>query len=391
MNATARLHHADSWLLSFDATVAAHGAFLGKPSVVLDATAFYAEAGGQGADTGMLGGARVVDVQVDDGGVVHHFVDGEAPAVGARVHGEVDRARRRQNMALHTGQHMLSRALLDVAHGETVSSRLGESGCTIDLGLERISDEELKRAEDAGNAAIDDDRPIRAFFPSPSELAALPLRRAPKVTENVRVIDVEGFDVSPCGGTHCTRTGQVGLVRIVGWERYKGMARVMFDAGKRARDALLAEGASLRGMARGLTCGPAEVAPAVDRLRAELDAARTSLGLARQRLAAGEADALAATGKDVVVGLLDDGDVDHLRAIVKRLCARPQAAAFLGVRAGDGILVVASRGGASAFDCGAALKRVASECGGRGGGRPNHAEGRLPSTADWAAVTSWMA
>src|SRR4051812_6036847 len=103
--ATSRLYHDDPHLLAFDADVVAHASFAGSPSVVLDRTAFYPEAGGQMADRGTLGGRSIVDVQVDDAGLVHHVLEGEPPAIGARVSGSVDRARRRVHMALHSGQH----------------------------------------------------------------------------------------------------------------------------------------------------------------------------------------------------------------------------------------------------------------------------------------------
>ena len=120
--------HADA----FDARVVAHGDLEGRPSVILEATLFYPEAGGQMADWGTLGDAPVRDVQVDAEGRIHHVVD-ELPAVGSLLAGRIDRSRRREHMALHTGQHMLSRALLDLGKAPTVSSRLGESGATLDV------------------------------------------------------------------------------------------------------------------------------------------------------------------------------------------------------------------------------------------------------------------
>src|SRR5690349_4904760 len=116
MTPTERLYYADPLLLDFSAQILAHGTWNGAPSVILDRTAFYPESGGQMADRGTLSGALVIDVQVDDAGAVHHVLEGGAlPAIGATMAGVVDRARRRVHMALHTGQHMLSRALEDVA------------------------------------------------------------------------------------------------------------------------------------------------------------------------------------------------------------------------------------------------------------------------------------
>jgi len=392
---TVRLHHANSFLLDFDAVVVAQHTWQGAPSVILDQTAFYAEAGGQTSDLGVLGGLPVVNVQVDDGGVVHHVVTGALPAPGTHVHGVVDKQRRRLNMALHTGQHMLSRALLDVCAAETVSSRLGEGGgCTIDLDVTSLMDGDVAKAEDLVNAVVDDAVEVRAFFPTAAELAALPLRRAPKVTQNIRVVDVAGFDVSPCGGTHCTNSAQVGLVKVTGLERYKGMMRVGFEAGRRARQTLWAHSAALMGLGAAFTCGPMEVTASVDKLRRDLQETRELLGAARARLATHTADGLLAaaraSGETVVVAHVGDGDAEMLRALAKRLTAEPALAVVLAAASAEGTPVLVSRGASSTLDCGATLKRLAQEAGGRGGGKPAHAEGRLPVNVDLVALTAWL-
>jgi alanyl-tRNA synthetase len=103
--------------------------------------------------------------------------------------------------ALHTGQHILSKALLDTARAATVSARLGETACTIDVGVASVAERDMARAEDLANAVIDDDVAIRWFFPTEEELAAPALRRKPKVSENIRIVQIGEFDVTPCGGT----------------------------------------------------------------------------------------------------------------------------------------------------------------------------------------------
>jgi alanyl-tRNA synthetase len=382
---TELLYHRDPLLLEFDATVVAHGAIGGRPSVVLDRTAFYPEAGGQMADRGRLAGAAIADVQVADG-AVHHVLDGELPAVGASVHGTIDKPRRRAFMALHTAQHILSRALIEAARAETVSARLGETSCTVDLAVATLDDAALARAVDLTNAVIDDDVPIRAWFPDDAELATLPLRRESKVDANVRIVAVGDFDLSPCGGTHCTRSAQVALVEVLGVERYKGMMRVTFDAGPRARRLVSAQSSSLRAMAGAMSCGPSDVPGAVERLRGDLKDARVARRLLGERAAGAIAAELAADATGRIVAVLDAGDRELLRAVAARLTERPEAVALLAVREGDGLAVLAARGSASSFDCGALVKRVAAAAGGKGGGRPERAEGKLPLGADWPAL-----
>jgi alanyl-tRNA synthetase len=389
MPPTERLYHRDPLLSTFTARVVAHAAWNGAPSVILDRSAFYPEAGGQMADRGELAGHEILDVQADDAGAVHHLIAGGAlPPVGSEVAGAVDRARRRVHMALHTGQHMLSRALADVAKGETVSSRLGESACTIDLDLETVDEARVAEAEDLVNGVVDDDVPVRAWFPTALELAALPLRRAPKVTEDIRVVAVGDFDFTPCGGTHCLRSAEVGLVHVSGIERYKGRARVVFTAGKRAREQLWQAAGVLGELSRGFTCGPLDVPAGVEKLRRELGEARDALGRARGRLADALHESLtaqaAATGRAVAV--IEDAGPDLLRALATRITAAPGVVAFLAGRGPDGLAVLVARASGSSFDCGAFLKKAAATAGGRGGGRPERAEGRLPAEADWAAL-----
>ena len=389
MSATERLYHSDSMRLRFTGRVIAHDRWGDAPSVILDRTAFYPEAGGQMADRGRLGGAAILDVQVDDAGRVHHVLDGATPAIGAEVEGEIDKERRRVHMALHTGQHMLSRALADLAQAATVSSRLGESACTIDVDQEVVEERRIAAAEDLVNAIVDDDVEVRAFFPTSEELALLPLRRRPTVTENIRVVSIGDFDVSPCGGTHCTRTAQVGLVHVTGVERYKGKIRISFSAGPRARRELSAHAVTLRGLGRDLSCDALLVPQGLAKLREELSGSRDALGKMRGRLAEAIAASLAANRPDAtspIVAQIDEAPVDLLRSIATRLAADPSALVILGGRTAEGTSVLVTRGASSAADCGAILKRLAAAAGGRGGGRKEHAEGKLPSGADFEAA-----
>lgn len=379
---TERLYHADAFLRLFRGRVAAHAEYRGRPSVILDATAFYPEAGGQMSDRGTLGGIAVVDVQADDSGAVHHVLDGALPAVGAEVDGEIEWARRRVHMALHTGQHLLSRALIEAASAETVSARLGETGCTIDVTRDPMPERELAAAEALANAVIDDDLPVRVWFPEAAELAALPLRREPKVASEVRVVAIGDFDYSPCGGTHCARSAQIGSIRVLGAERYKGMTRIHFTSGARARGLLGEHSELLSRLARELTCSAAEVPGAVDKLRRSLVDARADAAAVREQLAAALAESLASSATTEIVAAVPDAAL--LRPLAARLVAAGKDA-LLAASTPDGTQVLLARAAGSSLDCGALLKKLAQATGGRGGGKPDHAEGRLPGALDWPA------
>jgi alanyl-tRNA synthetase len=391
MTPTERLYFSDPFLYRFTGRVLAHGTWNGASSVVLDRTAFYPEAGGQLADRGLLGGHAIRDVQVDDAGVIHHLLEVPEgtglPAVGAELSGEIDRVRRRVHMALHTAQHMLARALKDEANVHAVSSRLGETVCTIDVDADELDEHLVAKAEDLVNSLIDDDVAIRAFFPTPEELTALPLRGAPKVTDNIRVVQIGEFDVSPCGGTHCTRSAQVGMVRVTGVERYKGKGRLFFSAGHRARSELWNEAGTLRSLGRAFSCGPLDVPASVNKLRRDLADVREALGATRAELAESIAAGLAAqieqTQDKRVVAVLNGATLENLRSVAARLTSQPEAVVLLASRLPEGLSVLITRSRDSSFGCGAFLKRAAEAVGGRGGGRPEHAEGRLPPGTDW--------
>jgi alanyl-tRNA synthetase len=392
---TEKLYWADSFATSFEAGTAAVSRFGERASIVLDRTLFYPEAGGQLADVGSLTvGARtfaIDDVQIDDAGTIHHLAKDLAPGeeLTGAIHGVIDRDRRRDQTTQHTAQHCLSRALVDVARAETVSARLGASACTIDVSSARLDDRELLRAEDLVNAVVTDDVPVRQLFPTPDELARLPLRRPPKVSTNVRVIEVEGFDLSPCGGTHCTRSGQIGVVRVAGVEKYKGGHRVTFHAGKRALDDARAKERVLSELAREFTCGVLDVPSAVAKLRADLKARLDALSAVRGELVELVAAELLrahppdASGTTRVVVLREKDDVGALRTLAGRLSSRPDVVAVcLG-----GEAVVVQRGAGTSFDCGAWLKGIAAKHGGRGGGRPERAEGKLPPSVTVEELT----
>src|SRR6266540_316643 len=236
-----RIYYTDPYCLEFDATVTAiapAAASTAAPAdgdsrwrVVLDRSAFYPTSGGQPFDTGTLGAARVLDVS-DDSGPVEHITD--APLdVGQRVHGVIDAVRRRDHMQQHTGQHILSAAFDRLLNVRTESFHLGATSATIDLARE-VTPAEIARAEEAANAVIWEDRPVAVRFVSPEEAATLPLRKEPKKDGELRLVEITEWDLSACGGTHVARTGEVGIIAVKGWERFKGASRVEFVCGVRA-------------------------------------------------------------------------------------------------------------------------------------------------------------
>ncbi|HEX8352196.1 MAG TPA: alanyl-tRNA editing protein, partial [Pyrinomonadaceae bacterium] len=235
MATTERLYYTDSHLVEFDARVVEVSRTEdGRAAVTLDRTAFYPTGGGQPADTGALGAARVVGCVESEGGVVLHVCEGETPEAGACVRGRVDWARRLDHIQQHTGQHILSQAFVALHGAQTRSFRMMGDACEIDVELAEPSDERVERAVDRANEIVWGDLAVRVHQVTPEEAARMPLRKDSEREGALRVVEIEGFDFSPCGGTHARATGEVGVIAARQWERAKGLVRVTFVAGGRA-------------------------------------------------------------------------------------------------------------------------------------------------------------
>ncbi|NUN50492.1 MAG: alanyl-tRNA editing protein, partial [Candidatus Brocadiae bacterium] len=224
---TEKLYLEDSALTVFRARVVERRA----GAVVLDRTAFYATSGGQPHDLGTLGGVPVTGVEAEGDRVVH-AVAGEVP--DGEVEGRVDPARRRDHLEQHHGQHILSRAFIEECGAATASFHLGPAASTIDLEVRDLAEAEALRAEDLANRIVRENRAVTATWHSVAEAQALGLRKLPDGLDRVRVVTIQDFDRCGCGGTHPARTGEIGQIRVLGWEKTKGKIRVAFVCGGRA-------------------------------------------------------------------------------------------------------------------------------------------------------------
>jgi alanyl-tRNA synthetase len=229
------LYQEDPARLEFEATIVE---VLNLPDgqfgVILDRSYFYPTGGGQEHDTGELGSASVVDVFKDEASShLVHVVEGEVGT--GPVHACIDAERRLRHMQHHTAQHLLTQCILRQTGFETVSANInGYSPSTLDVVATRIDRTDLDQAELQANQVIYANQQVRSYFVSPEELKSIPLRRPPKVSENIRIVEIDGFDYSPCGGTHVSHTGSIGLVKVLKAERQNDKMRVYFIAGLQA-------------------------------------------------------------------------------------------------------------------------------------------------------------
>ncbi|MGD9903807.1 MAG: DHHA1 domain-containing protein [Vicinamibacterales bacterium] len=374
---TERIYYTDAYRREFAAEVTACTAAGDGYDVTLDATAFYPTSGGQPHDLGTLGGRHVVDVVDHDDGRLVHVLDGPLDP-GRRVEGAIDWARRFDHMQQHTGQHVLSAAFDRTAQARTESFHLGTVSATIDLHRQ-VTPAEIAAAEADANRVVWEDRPVTVRFASAEEAAALPLRKESGRAGTLRLIDVEGYDLSACGGTHVVRTGAIGVIAVTGWEKFKGGTRVEFRCGGRALARLHEWRDAFAAANRLLSVSPAELAPAIERLQTENKVlARTARDF-QVEAASYVADAMVAaterTGDRVIVTRAMDGwDAAGLKAIATSVAAHPAAAAAI-FSATTPTLAVIARAHDLPVDAAAVLKALVAQFGGKGGGKPDLAQG----------------
>jgi alanyl-tRNA synthetase len=386
MSATERLYYHDSHQLEFDAQVIdVSERDDGAIAVTLDCTAFYPTGGGQPNDTGTLGEARVVDcIDLEEAGVLH-VIQGPVPQVGDTVHGAIDALRRLDHMQQHTGQHILSAAFVKLFEAPTQSFRVMEHECEIDIALENPTDEKIEKAVDLANQTIWQNLPISIREVNAAEAAALPLRKEPAREGELRLIEISDFDLTPCGGTHANATGEVGGIAVRSWERAKGLTRIQFMAGMRMvhdyrkANRLATETAALFSAAR--EDSPALLARLIEenkkltrRVR-ELDEIACHVEaqniLNAWRLEAGDSPAAPL----VISRIFDDRDADSLKHLALALIAQPNVIALLASRDHDTVRLVFARSGDTPGDMNALIRKACEMIDGRGGGKPDIAQG----------------
>ena len=376
MAKTDRLYYTDCYLREFEARLLRSEAAPNGFKVYLDRTAFYPASGGQPSDAGTLAGLEVVDV-VDEGEeIAHHLRHAPGQEV---VSGKIDWARRFDHMQQHTGQHILSAAFEKVGDYKTVSFHLGEESSSIDLDSDRVGTSQLEEAENAANQVLFEDRAVRISFQPAGEASRMDLRKPTSREGEVRLVEVEGFDLSACGGTHVHRTGAIGLILLRKVERMKGLTRVEFVCGIRAlrqarRDfKILTETALLFSAAPDTL--PELIAKQSQELREEMRGRERLLArLAEyQALEMWQASPVV-EGRRIVRRIFAAEESAQVKLLAHALAKLTSAVALLGVKGQPTKLFFAQTpGGAS--DMNGVLKQTVTRFGGKGGGGRDFAQG----------------
>ena len=382
MPVTERLYYSDSHLIEFEARVVdVTERVSGWTAIVLNRTAFYPTGGGQPSDTGTLDGMRVVEC-IDDGdrGVLH-VVQGVTPARDAIVRGRVDWPRRLDHMQQHTGQHILSQAFVTLFDAPTRGFRVLDGSCEIDVELADPSTEKIERAVELANNVIWEDRAITIRNVTSEEASELSLRKEPSREGELRLIEIDGFDLTPCGGTHAYRTGEVGMVAVRSWERAKGLTRMDFVAGTRALADYRKANRSAREVAALFSSGRDDIPSLTSQMIEENKDLHRRIRVLEEIAAEVEAQKLSsaaeilADGTQLVTHVFEARDAESLKKLAQAFMAQPRTVALLAARDKDTARLVFARSADAPGDMNALMREACTMLDGRGGGRPDLAQG----------------
>ena len=384
---TERLYYDNAYLTEFDAVVEQVSEHDGKTVVQLNRSAFYPTSGGQPFDTGVLNDAPVTDVFVDKSGEVWHEIGGEL-AVGEAVHGKIDWQRRFDHMQQHGGEHMIAGAVYELTGGMTIGLHLGAEFSSIDVefadGSTHMSAEMIEKVENLVNERIQRDHPVKCWFPDADELAALPLRKRPTVTEHVRIVAMGDFEMVACGGTHPSSTGQIGLVKIIDAAPARGKLRLSFVCGMRAYQDYRRNYNAAWAAANLLATNPEKLLSNLEGKLARLKEAEYALGKLRREMLLASIPGLIEAAETLPGGgrlicKLVEADPQSLKDLASKLIEQENLVVLLGAEAGEKCNFIFARSANLSYMMGRILGDAAKPLGGKGGGRPDFAQGGGPA------------
>jgi alanyl-tRNA synthetase len=384
---TERLYYHDSFLYEFDAKVLDVALASNRPTLILDRTAFYPTSGGQVFDIGWIVANekkkfRVAEVTERDDGAVLHFVEtADQVEKGSYVHGVIDVPRRRDHMQQHSGQHILSAAFVRLFNMPTASFHMGADYCSIDLDTKNLSSEQIEAVEALANDVVMENRPVEIRFVTQEEARGLGLRKLPPMEKDqLRLIDIRDFDLTACGGTHVSGTGQIGSILLRKTEKVRQGWRVEFVCGKRALATARRDYTTLAESAALLSTHVWDLPQQIRKAQEESRGSRKS----REQLLEELADVYAARmlaesaekdGRRIVIRILHDRDASFIKLLAQRLTRQSSdVVALLGCTLSPTTLVFAQSPG-QPFDMGALMKEALAHLGGRGGGSKDMAQG----------------
>ena len=367
---TRKLYYEDSHIAEFQGVVLRCEQTKHGYEVILDATAFYPEGGGQAGDSGTLGDAKVLDTHEKDGMVVHYC--DRALEEGTIVEGKLDYTARFYRMQQHTGEHIVS-GIIHRRYGfHNVGFHMGNQSITIDFdGV--IPSEEISDIEREANEAVWHNLPVSCTYPSPEALETIAYRTKKVLPWPVRIVEVPGSDICACCGTHVKFTGEIGVIKLISAMPFRGGTRMEMACGAQALNLLNACFDQNRLVSQAFSAKILETGEAAQRMNDQVAALKYRLtGLERQIF---EGIAANCAGKGDVVHFEENLDNVAVRELADRIAdvCGGMAVVFSGSDTDGYAFCMVTREGDLRQRC----KEMSAALGGRGGGKPNFQQGRV--------------
>ena len=376
---TVKLYLEDQYRQNFSSKVIEQTEINGKPGIVLEQTLFYPTSGGQPHDTGTLNDVPVVDVFEDESRRAIHLL--EEPVPGPEVNGRINWERRFDHMQQHTGQHLLSQAFIKVCNAETLSFHLGDESATLDVNQTGIGSGIIAAVENFANQIVCENREVGFHIVSKSELDRYPVRKPPAVEEDIRIIEIKDFDYSPCGGTHCSRTGEIGIIKIRRHENYKGGSRIHFLCGFRALKDYQIKSSILKQIGDSMSSGEGDLPQNIQKIQDELKRLRWEHNHIKKQLLIYESRELISERRqfeniNVIEKIFEDRDPQELKILGQSILEDlPDTVVLFGSKAEGKASLLFQRSEELDLDMGKLMQAACSVINGRGGGRPQQAQG----------------
>lgn len=363
---TRKLYDEDAYLRAFSAKVLQCEEKRNNWAVVLDQTAFFPEGGGQAADTGMLGGVRVTDVQMENE-VITHFCASPLP-VGETVKGEIDWDQRYERMQQHSGEHIVSGIVHGLTGYDNVGFHMGLDATTVDFSG-KLTDEQLMEIQVKANRVVTENRRISAWYPEENELKQLSYRSKKELLGAVHIVQIEGVDLCACCAPHVRSTAEAGPIILLSRESFHGGTRITMLCGEKATGYMLSVLEQNKGVSALLSAKPTQTLAAAQRMADELGSLKLHLSQTERELYAALAEVY--RGKGSTVLFRDSGDAGKLACAIAETCGG-YCAVF--VKAENGFRYAIA--GENARELSQALH---AGLGGKGGGKPSLCQGSIPA------------
>ncbi|KRQ87459.1 Alanine--tRNA ligase [Caloramator mitchellensis] len=366
-----KLYYENPYIKEWEALVVNQIEKDGKFIVELSETAFYPEGGGQPRDFGSIDGIEVIDL-FEDSDKIYHVLDKKIE--NEKVLCKIDFERRFDHMQNHTGQHLLSAIFIELYNAPTNSFHLGEDYISIDIGLENASDETVKIVEDRVNSLIFKNIPVKSYIINLEEAKKLPLRKLPPTDVDIRIVEIEGIDYSPCCGTHVKNLGEIGMLKILKTEKYKNMTRVYFKCGKRLLKDFQDKNTVINTLIKNLSVPQHEILPKIDQLQSDIKNISKQLSLQRELNAEFIAKEIAASSlENNIVQIFEDKSFEEIQLIANKTASLIDKAILFASLPDKKVIL--AHGGNLPLNCGQIFKENLPKFNGRGGGGPKFAQG----------------